>query len=61
MSLVNLSAQYRFGDATVGIIVNNLLDTIKRDDSAGWPYYPVGYYSPYGRAGWVEFNYHFGG
>jgi len=59
-ALVNVSAQYRLGNATIGVIVNNLLDTVKRDNSAGWPYYPVGYYYPYGRAGWVEFNYHFG-
>ena len=60
-TIVNWSAQYRFGNATVGVIIHNLFDTIKQDPSAGWPYYPVGYYSPYGREGWLEFSYHFGG
>jgi iron complex outermembrane receptor protein len=60
-TLVNLSAQYKFGNATVGVIVNNLFDKIKYDNSYGWPFYAVGYFSPYGRQGWVEFNYHFGG
>jgi iron complex outermembrane receptor protein len=60
-AIVNLSAQYRIGNATVGVIVHNLFDTIKQDPSAGWPYYPVGYYLPYGREGWLEFSYHFGG
>jgi iron complex outermembrane receptor protein len=60
-AFVNLSAQYRFGNAAVAVIVHNLLDTVKQDTSAGWPYYPVGYYLPYGREGWLEFSYHFGG
>jgi iron complex outermembrane receptor protein len=60
-SLVNWSAQYRLGNATVAVILNNLFDTIKQDASAGWPYYPVGYYFPYAREGWLEFSYHFGG
>jgi iron complex outermembrane recepter protein len=59
-SLANASVQYKLGNATFGVIVNNLLNTIKRDNSAGWPFYPVGYYFPYGREGWVEFSYHFG-
>ena len=60
-AIANVSAQYSFGNATVAVIVHNLLDTIKKDPSAGWPYYPVGYYLPYGREGWLEFSYHFGG
>ncbi|MFI7934134.1 hypothetical protein ACFMJQ_14670, partial [Acinetobacter baumannii] len=24
-----------------------------------WPYYPIGSYSPFGRQGWLEFNYKF--
>jgi iron complex outermembrane recepter protein len=59
-TLANASVQYKLGNATLGLIVNNLLDTIKRDDSDGWPYYAVGYYSPSGRQGWLEFSYHFG-
>ena len=55
---MNVSAQYRVGNATFGVIVDNLFDTQKRDDSAGWPYYAVGYYLPYGREGWLEFSYH---
>jgi len=60
-AFVNLSAQYRFGNAAVEVIVHNLFDTVKEDTSGGWPYYPVGYYLPYGREGWLEFSYHFGG
>jgi len=59
-ALANASVQYKLGRATFGVIVNNLLDTIKRDNSDGWPFYAVGYYLPYGRQGWVEFSYHFG-
>ena len=59
-TLVNLSVSYQLGNATLGVIVDNLFDTQKRDNSAGWPYYPVGYYMPYGREGWLEFSYHFG-
>ena len=29
--------------------------------SATWPYYPVGYYLPHGRQGWVELEHRFGG
>jgi len=60
ITLVNLSVSYQLGNATLGVIVDNLFDTQKRDNSAGWPYYPVGYYLPYGRQGWLEFSYHFG-
>lgn len=59
-SFVNLSAAYQVGNATVAVIVNNLFDTIKKDDTGGWPYYPVGYYSPAGRQGWIDFSYHLG-
>src|SRR5450830_416131 len=60
-ALANISTVYRINDrATLSLIVNNVFDKIKRDDSGGWPYYPVGSYSPQGRQGWVEFNYHFG-
>lgn len=38
-----------------------LFNRIKNDTSAGWPNYAVGSYSPAGRTGWVELNYHFGG
>jgi iron complex outermembrane receptor protein len=59
-TLVNLSAQYKLGNATFGVIVNNLFDTVKTDDSFGWPFYSPSYFSPYGRQGWLEFSYHFG-
>jgi iron complex outermembrane recepter protein len=59
-TLVNLSAQYKVGNATFGVIVNNLFDTVKMDNSFGWPFYPASYFSPYGRQGWLEFSYHFG-
>jgi iron complex outermembrane recepter protein len=60
-AFVNLSAGYRLGNATISVIVQNLFDTFKQDASLGWPYYPVGYYLPYGREGWLEFSYHLGG
>jgi iron complex outermembrane recepter protein len=40
----------------VTLIVNNLADSVRKDDSGGWPYYPVGYYLPHGRQFWLEFN-----
>lgn len=59
-ALANLSVSYQFTKNTSAmLIVNNLLDTIKHDDSAGWPYYTVGYYMPYGRAFWLEFDHRF--
>ncbi|MGR2679994.1 TonB-dependent receptor plug domain-containing protein [Chromobacterium haemolyticum] len=58
--LANFSTQYQWNKRTsVGLIVNNVLDTIKRDDTSGWPYYPVGSYLPYGRQWWVELNHKF--
>lgn len=59
-SLVNWSGQYKAGNATFMVIIDNVFDTQKMDPSFGWPFYAVGYYSPYGRQGWLEFNYHFG-
>ncbi len=60
-ALANISTVYRINDrASVSVIVNNVFDKIKRDSSGGWPYYPIGNYSPVGRQGWIEFNYHFG-
>ena len=59
-TLVNVSAQYKAGDATFMVIVDNLFDTQKIDTSFGWPNYAVGYYLPYGRQGWLEFSYHLG-
>lgn len=58
--LANFSTQYQWSKQTsVGLIVNNVLDTIKRDDTSNWPYYPVGSYLPYGRQWWVEVNHKF--
>jgi len=58
--LVNWSGTYQISPkASASIIVNNLFDKVKRDDTGGWPYYPVGSYSPFGRQGWLEFNYKF--
>lgn len=58
---VNASARYRLNErASVGLTVNNVLNKIKRDDSAGWPYYPTGNYDPYGRQVWLDLSYHFG-
>jgi len=59
-TLVNASVVYRLNErATVSVSVNNLFNKVKSDVSGGWPYYPVGNYSPVGRQGWVEVNYHF--
>lgn len=60
-SIANASTQFRLTDrSAVRVIVNNLFDTIKDDPSFGWPYYPVGNYTPYGRQYWVEVDYRFG-
>jgi iron complex outermembrane receptor protein len=60
-ALVNFSTVYRLNKrTTLSVIVNNVFDKIKHDTTGGWPNYPVGSYSPAGRAGWVELNYQFG-
>lgn len=60
-TLVNASVVYRVSDRlTLSAIVNNLFNHIKYDSTGGWPNYAVGNYSPAGRTGWVELNYHFG-
>lgn len=58
---LNASARYQFNKkASLGLSVNNLLNKVKKDDSAGWPYYPSSLYDPYGRQWWLDFSYHFG-
>ncbi|WP_196782568.1 TonB-dependent receptor plug domain-containing protein [Chromobacterium paludis] len=58
--LANFSATYQANKQTsVGLIVNNVQDFIKKDDSGGWPYYPVGSYKPYGRQVWLELDHRF--
>ena len=60
-TLVNVSSVYHLNQrTTLSVAVNNLFNKVKTDTSGGWPFYPVGNYSPVGRQGWVEFNYHFG-
>lgn len=60
-TVFNASARYKLNDrASVGLTVNNVLNQIKHDDSAGWPYYPTGNYDPYGRQWWLDVSYHFG-
>ena len=60
-TLVNASAVYHLNQrTTLSVAVNNLFNKVKTDTSGGWPFYPVGNYSPVGRQGWVELNYHFG-
>lgn len=59
-SIANVSTQFKLTDkSAVRVIVNNVLDTVKDDPSFGWPYYPVGNYSPYGRQYWLELDYRF--
>lgn len=58
----NASTAWQLGKRTrVSLIVNNVFDKIRRDASATWPYYPVGYYLPHGRQGWIELEHRFGG
>ncbi|WP_315652900.1 TonB-dependent receptor plug domain-containing protein [Roseateles aquae] len=53
----NLSTGYQFNKKnSVSLIVNNLFGDIRKDPSATWPYYPVGYYLPHGRQFWLEYN-----
>lgn len=60
-TLVNASVVYQLNQrTTLSVAVNNLFNKIKEDKSGGWPYYAVGNYSPLGRQGWIELNYHFG-
>ncbi|MGO4479345.1 TonB-dependent receptor plug domain-containing protein [Massilia sp. 2TAF26] len=60
-TLVNASVVYRLNQrTTVSAVVNNLFNHIKMDATGGWPYYPVGSYSPAGRQVWLELNHHFG-
>ncbi|MFK3738346.1 TonB-dependent receptor domain-containing protein [Massilia sp. TN1-12] len=59
-TLFNTSVVYHVTDRlTVSAIVNNVFNRIKYDSTGGWPNYAVGNYSPAGRTGWVELNYHF--
>ncbi|MGN4197164.1 TonB-dependent receptor domain-containing protein [Burkholderia gladioli] len=59
-TLANLSLSYQFTrDTSLTFVMNNVFNTIKHDDSAGWPYYTVGYYLPYGRTLWLEFSHRF--
>lgn len=60
--IFNASSSYELSkSSSVTLIVNNLANSIHRDDSGGWPYYPVGYYLPHGRQFWLEFNHVLGG
>ena len=57
-TLVNASVVYRLNRrTTISVAVNNLFNKVKSDASGGWPYYPVGNYSPVGRQGWVAVSY----
>ncbi|MDK2126677.1 TonB-dependent receptor plug domain-containing protein [Parachitinimonas caeni] len=58
--LANLDVGYQISkQASISFTVNNLLDKVKQDRSSGWPYYPVGGHSPYGREMWLQFGYQF--
>jgi outer membrane receptor protein involved in Fe transport len=60
--LYNATVKYDIGsDASVGLTVNNLFDTmppVDKSDTA-WPYYDEGAYNIYGRSYYVDFNYRF--
>jgi len=58
--LHNLSGSYAFSpDTRVTVTVNNVANKKVYDETGGWPFYPVGYYSPHGRQGWVELDHRF--
>ncbi|WP_245643299.1 TonB-dependent receptor plug domain-containing protein [Roseateles chitosanitabidus] len=58
---LNASTSWQLAKRTrVSVIVNNVFDKIRRDPSSTWPYYPVGYYLPHGRQGWIELEHSFG-
>ncbi len=59
----NGSLNYRFNShAALSLIVDNLFDAKPGKDNTwvGYPYYSRSWYSPIGRAYFVEFNYRFG-
>ncbi|MGH8042952.1 MAG: TonB-dependent receptor [Rudaea sp.] len=59
----NASLNYRFNaDAAVSLTVDNLFDSRPGKDSTwtSYPYYASRWFSPVGRAYFVEFNYRFG-
>ncbi|MFZ6746303.1 TonB-dependent receptor plug domain-containing protein [Undibacterium sp. JH2W] len=59
--IANWSTVYQASkNLTVSVIVNNVFNKIKYDESGGWPNYPIGSFNPFGRQGWVEVNYKFG-
>lgn len=59
--LTNARLNYDFSkNASVSLTVNNLFDKVKRDNTGGWPFYPVGSYTPYGRQIWLGASYQFG-
>jgi iron complex outermembrane recepter protein len=63
-SVYNASMNYRIDShATATLIVDNFFDTKPYRDSTwtSYPYYASRWFSPVGRAFFVEFNYHFSG
>jgi iron complex outermembrane recepter protein len=63
-AVYNASLNYRITPrAAVTFIVDNLLDTRPQRDSSwtSYPYYASNWFSPIGRAFFVEANYRFGG
>ena len=62
--LYNASVNYRFSpDAALSLIVDNAFDSKPGKDTTwtSYPYYARRWFSPVGRAYFVEFNYRFGG
>ncbi|MFC4161657.1 TonB-dependent receptor [Chitinimonas lacunae] len=60
--LTNASVGHQINKrASVSLTINNLFDTVKYDGRGGWPFYPVGNYTPYGRQIWLSASYQFGG
>ena len=63
-SVYNASANYRFNPrASMTFIVDNLFDTKPKRDATwtAYPYYASRWFSPVGRAFFVQFSYRFGG
>ncbi len=62
--LYNATFNYRFNPrATASFIVDNLFDSKPGKDNTwtSYPYYASRWFSPIGRAYFLEFNYRFGG
>lgn len=57
----NLSTSVQLNKASkLGLIVNNVANTLRKDEADSWPFYPSSYYTPYGRQFWLQYTHKFG-